>query len=150
MSHLISFPIMESPTEDSSSFDAFHSIQNQYSPYQVPPSPFDYYRLPSSNISDPLSMSLHGAAFKPQLLSHLISDLSSALPYSSPPRNHHQQQQQQQPQQQQQQPQQQQCIPTSQLFSNVPLQSAQVKSPSPSLDDNCEQHNWLVANASFF
>ncbi|KAF8526076.1 hypothetical protein BU17DRAFT_83597 [Hysterangium stoloniferum] len=133
MSHLISFPINESPTEDSAPFDAFHTVRNPFSSYPASSSllrdAFDYYRLPNSNptpISDALNMSIHGGAFKPQVHSHTMPDLSNAFSY--PPSTHPDQQQQQQ---------QQQCIPTSHLFSNAPFPTAQQveESPSPSLEE---------------
>lgn len=110
MSHLISFPLMDSPSSPDpkhhhhnhdQSFESFNSIQNPFSAFHGSSAllrdAFDYYRLPNNNptpISDALNMSLHGSAFKAQL--HSIHDISSALSF-----------------QHQHQP----CIPTAQLFS---------------------------------
>ncbi|KIJ51293.1 hypothetical protein M422DRAFT_776573 [Sphaerobolus stellatus SS14] len=133
MSHLISFPMMDSPTNDhmdASNFDGF-GLPHQYD-YQSSASllrdAFDpYYRLPNSNptpISDALNMNLHGGAFKPQLHGHTMQDLSS-LSYSAP---------------------QQQCIPTSQLFpSSAP--PIPVKSSSP-VDDRVSLSPQPVASSS--
>ena len=137
MSHLISFPIMDSPTsadpvDAANPFESFHNLQHPYSSYQSSSAlirdAFDYYRLPNngpSPISDALDMSIHGTALKPQLHAHTLPDLTSAL-YSAPAH---------QPQQEQQQ--QQQCISTSHLFSTSALTPAQPPEPPlPTLDDD--------------
>ncbi|KAF8579638.1 hypothetical protein K439DRAFT_1663170 [Ramaria rubella] len=136
MSHLISFPMIDSPTsgdpvDASNPFEPFHTLQNQYTSYQSSTSllrdAFDYYRLQTSNtspISDALNMSLHAPALKPQLHAHTLPDhLTSPLSYPAPI------QQQQSPQQQ--------CITTSHLFSTPALTVPRpVKASSPPMDDD--------------
>ena len=140
MSHLISFPHVDSPTsadpvDIGNPFDSFHTIpQHPYTSYQSPSTlirdAFDYYRLQNNNpspISDALSMSMQGTALKPQLHANTMPDLTSVL-YSAPTH---------QPQHQDQQQQQQQCIPTSHLFSTPALTPAhRPKDSSPTLDDD--------------
>ncbi|GJJ08481.1 hypothetical protein Clacol_002699 [Clathrus columnatus] len=145
MSHLISFPLIDSPTTPENHdqpFEHFNSIQNPYSAFQSSSAllrdAFDYYRLPNNNptpISDALNMSLHGSAFKSQL-HHSIQDISSALSFA------------------------QQCIPTSHLFSTAtsatsvspphattPISPSQSVKPPPSpVEDQCNTS--LFSNSS--
>ena len=137
MSHLISFPIMDSPTsvdpiDSGNPFESFHTLNNPYSNYQSSSAlirdAFDYYRLPGSHpspITDALNMSMHGAALKPQLHAHALPDLTTSL-YSAPVHTPQQQQQQQQH-----------CIPTAHLFSSsapTPAQPLKAHSEAPEDD----------------
>jgi len=147
MSHLISFPIMDSPTsvdpvDSANPFEAFHTLHNPYASYQSSSAlirdAFDYYRLPGSHpspITDALNMSMHGTALKPQLHAHTLPDLTSVL-YPAPSHTS------QQPLHQQQQ---QQCIPTSQLFTSPAPVTAQ---PSKTLSEALEDDGSPPPNAS--